>query len=298
MPPQPWPTLGEDPFDFFFSTVFHDDLRTTFSHVLCREWMHQEGMDSQLLDAARATRRDLPGLKRAAALIRASRDVKFDHNANKFRIGGKVASGLLRRLEKTTGWTQTNPRSRSYAETKRRASHDKKLDRSCSTWGEVHGSRVHEEVAEACRAISRLRNLRPGIRKRDPCTERILKFLHARKWIPVAPELPVGARGLATAVDLVAVDARTGDMLALEFKTGYEGEEYGVKAGDKHLPMGMRDCPRDRHELQLAATCLLMPVQPDRAYIVKPCSRARGIEWFEITWWKNRRKELESLMYP
>lgn len=253
-------------------------------------------MDRELLNDARAASKELSGLNRAAHLIRASQDVRFDGRC--FRIDGKVASGLLGRLERVTGWSNANPRTRTYAETKRRRGGLRNRARSCPTWGEPHGTRVHEEVARACSAIANLRSI-GKVCKRDPCTERILKFLHAKGWIPVAPELPVGARGLATAVDLVAVDTRSGELIAIEFKTGYESEKYGPARGDALLPLGFRDCPRDRHELQLAATCLLMPERPDRAYVVRPCSKARGVEWSEVRWWKDSTKgaALVKLLY-
>lgn len=254
-------------------------------------------MDNALLEAARHTPRDLPGLHRAARLVRISRGVRFDGHC--FRIDGKVVSGLLGRLQRVTGWSSANPRARTYAETKRRRSSIRRVTRSCPTWGEPHGTRVHAELARACRAVANLRTLSNKVRKRDPCTERVLKFLLAKRWIPVAPEQPVGARGLATAVDLIAVDARSGELIAIEFKTGYESEEYGPTQGDARLPLGFRDCPRDRHELQLASTCLLMPEQPDRAYIVRPCSKARGIEWREVRWWKEplKRSAILKMLY-
>lgn len=242
--------------------------------------------DELLLAAARARRRDLGGLSRAARLVRASSCVRFDGRC--FRINGKVASGLLRRLEKSTGWSSANPRERSYAERKRRGVAAARQTHPCPNWGDRHGTRVHRELARACRAVADLRAI-GRVRKRDPCTTRVLKFLIAKRWIPVAPELPVGARGLATAVDLVAVDARSGEMIAIEFKTGYECEEYGPLPGDAILPGGFRDCPKHRHEMQLAATCALMPEKPDRAYLVRPCAKARGLEWSEVSWWKSAR---------
>lgn len=254
-------------------------------------------MDDALLALASSLQLEHPGLQRAAAAMRGARDVRFAGGC--FRIEGRVASGLLRRLEKATGWSSANPRSRSYRETKRRRVSMSRTSRSCTTWGERHGTRVHAEVAAACSALANLRTIFKTKRKRDPCTERLLKFLSKRGWVPVAAELPVGRDGLATAVDLLVVDAERGDLIAIELKTGYENEEYEAKRSDAPLPMGFRDCPRDRHELQLASTCLLMPVLPDRALILRPCSKAHGVDWVEVNWWKNPKKRdaLLRLMY-
>jgi hypothetical protein len=253
-------------------------------------------MDEALVDVARGLPPDSPGLLRAIEVVRGARNVRFAGGC--FRIDGTVASGLLGRLQKATGWSSADPRARGYRETRRRRVGMARARRSCPTWGERHGTRVHEEVAAACDAISKLRVVAKK-RGRDPCTERVLKFLRKRGWAPVAAELPVGARGLATAVDLLAVSATTGELIAIEIKTGYENEKYEPKRGDAPLPLGFRDCPRHRHELQLASTCLLMPRPPHRAYIVKPASKAHGVDWLEVRWWQkpHARAQLLKLLY-
>ena len=255
-------------------------------------------MDAQLLKLRRELRPDLTGLCKNERLIELSEPVRFDGHC--FRIDGKTASGVLTRLERVTGWSNADPYKRTYAMMKHRRDGVINTRRSCPTWGVRHGTRVHSEIAKSCRFIANLRSIGKKIRKRDPCTERILNFLGMKGWIPVASELPVGMDGLATAVDLVTVDRVTGDLIAIEIKTGYESETYGPTDGDNYLGIGgLRDCPRDRHELQLAATCLLMPIRPDRAYIIRPQSKARGLQWNEVRWWKtpSNTRNLMNLLF-
>ena len=235
------------------------------------------------------------GKQRACALLRASKsEVTFDGRS--FRIRNQIASGLLPRLQKVMKWSTINPRTKKY----RHSSHLQRVHRSCPTWGELHGIIVHEQIAHSCRAIANRQRLGGSENKtgQDPCVHRFLSFLEARHWIPIAAELPIGRDGLATAVDVVVLD-RKGDIIAIEIKTGYENECYGPTVADKKIALGFRDCPQHRHELQLSATCLLMPISPDRAFIIRLCSKARGVEWREIRWWKNmnRSTELENLLF-
>ena len=228
---------------------------------------------------------------RARILLRSSAEhVRFD--SFHFRIDGRVVSGLLPRLQKVTGWSSCDPRH-----SRRMPSRLRSVHRSCPTWGEVHGKLVHSEIRSICESISNLSRVSPSQMRVDPCTERFFAFLAYRSIVPIASELPVGYHTCATAVDFVGIQVPTGDLVAIEIKTNCEGEIYGPLPSDQDLCVfGLRDCPRDRHELQLAATCALMPVRPDRSYLVRLCSKARGVDWREIKWWKNRETEILKLL--
>jgi len=246
--------------------------------------------EEKLLNLARSIPEDLSGLKKAKDLINFSKNVRFDGES--FQINGKKACGLLRRLGQKTKWSNANPYERNPLMIKRRRRGAETLSnarRSCPNWGNKHGIRVHSEIAKFSHNIANLRKvIRKNSKKLDPCSERIIKFLFIKKWIPIISELPVGKQGLATAVDLIVVDKNTGELIAIELKTGYENENYGPVPGDLPLSFGsLRDCPRHRHELQLASTCSLMPIFPDKSYVIRPASKARGIEWKEIKWWKD-----------
>lgn len=248
-------------------------------------------MDSSLLEIA-ANIKASEGVKRAIVLLRICRGNRFD--GYRYVVDERRCRGLLGRLAEATGWSECNPMKRSPAERRRRRSVVRRGDRSCPTWGAVHGSKVHREVEYACRKIANLKTIdRKKYRKFDPCTLRTLSFLSSRRLVPVATEIPVGREGIATAVDLVAVDDVSGELVAIELKTGCEDEEYGPVRGDKPLPLGLVDCPRDKHDLQLAATIALMPVRPHRGMIVRPCSKEGGVRWRDVLWWKTREAEAE-----
>ncbi len=253
------------------------------------------------LEEAARKLEDCPAKERAVSIVRGSSEVKFSGSG--FRIGGRSAAGLLGRIEKTTGCSSGDPRKIPYSERARRKSrasyHPDRLKRTCPKWGKAHGSVVHKEISRICKAVSNFGVKK--IRKKkgyDDCTTRFLRFLSINKWIPVMSELPVGDAnlGVATACDLLVIDAVSKELILVEIKTGYEDQEYGPVAGDKRLPFGLMDCPRDKHALQVAGTVALMPIPPHRSFVVRMCSKRQGLAWREVNVWRSRVTQIRRML--
>jgi hypothetical protein len=213
--------------------------------------------------------------------------VKFQGRS--FAVDGRAFPGLTTRLHDVY-WPQTdeNPKTRSKADRDRRQPlkfYEPKTqrDRRCKGTDAKHGKRVHAEV---CRYINQFvsgKRMNASVRW-DPCTIRILTVILNKEWLPVAGEFAIYDKShkIATACDGLFVSLKTGGLILLEFKTGYEGEEYGPHPSDEAMRYPLErlpNCPKNRHILQLFAMVIIMrdvyKTSVSEAYVVHSCARKK-----------------------
>lgn len=226
------------------------------------------------------------------------------------RVGTqKFFTGLIPRLKHNLWpWNDCDPKKKK----KKRVSSDVKSKyfdyskdmRSCYTYGDVHGSTITEELQKCVTAINEETDV--NLRTADPCTARILDILKYSKFVPVAAELLVwnNDENVATGLDLLVIDIKRENVVAIEIKTGYETEEYSYVDDDYPLlyPFGwLRDCPEHRHLLQLAATIFLLEnghgEKIDKAYIMRLCSKQRVAMLIELPTWFERKDIRQCIEY-
>lgn len=147
--------------------------------------------------------------------------------------------------------------------------HGKLVDAQISLYARYQG-----DFAEYRRhvAVSRL----------DPCTKRLIQFLHDRRWRPVAAQLPIFSDHvhIATAIDLVCEDmARPGRLIVIELKCSYHETPVEYERGRGKFVPPLKVVPRsykNHHLLQLLMTRLILQrtyrVTPDECYLVRVCA--------------------------
>lgn len=90
-------------------------------------------------------------------------------------------------------------------------------------FGSIQGSRVHSELADFIMLDDK--NFRKKHGTLHPWAKRILAHtVCERKWLPLVCEHPVSdpVRRIGSAIDMICVDPATGNLIFLEFKTGYK----------------------------------------------------------------------------
>ena len=236
------------------------------------------------------------GVLLAKQLVVKNKHVYF-HDDSFWSESGKRFSGLTKIIEKRMGFESGNPYQRYAAVVKRRKCQLAQLHRSCTTYGAKHGSIVHREISSICKSIVKMKSINKK-KKRDLCTLRLFHFLNQQQWIPILTEFPVNRPHLniATAVDLYVIDLKSGELNFLEIKTGHENEFYNPLDSDPLIPFyyynssliktNMVDCPRHKHDLQVLCSIFLSGVIPDNAYIVRLCSKRKGITCRRISYWE------------
>ena len=147
------------------------------------------------------------------------------------------------------------------------------LASDCHATGKHHGTLVHNEVQTL---ITRyLRNARfnePMITadeyrefQWDPCTVRVLDYLVHKQYWPVITELVVhdSLLGIATAIDITAVDCERNETIFIELKTT--------------MNKGFDDAAAPRGALMKSYPLLEVPDTPlNRAYVQSICTKMLG----------------------
>lgn len=209
-------------------------------------------------------------------------------------------------------WSIDDPTKKPRSEVIRRKNNApyelQKITRSCPTYGSMHGTIVHSEMAHCVEAISKpermIQELIDKVPSPDPCTIRILETLRLKGWIPLGSELPIwdSTMNIATAIDLVAMDIHEQELIVIELKTGYENEEYMEIDGDPLMLYpcdSLRDCPDNRHQMQLMTTLLILKkgydIDVDAAYVVNTCSKRRGANVIEQSSWCKKDENYKRL---
>lgn len=214
-------------------------------------------------------------------------------------INGKkiLYTGLNERLKKVI-WPeiQENPMMRSNEDVKKRSTQKKysvrkkAAARDCKGFGHKHGSTVHAEMetyGEFCRTGKSIDWLEKNIPDPDPCTTRFITLINSEGWIPVASEFMIYDEDwrIATSIDMIVYDTIKMDLIILEFKTGYENEEYGPHPNDDNLPVPfdrLSNCPLIRHQFQLLGMVRILERKYDvkglRSYIIRACPKSKVTE--------------------
>jgi len=223
-------------------------------------------------------------------------------------------SGLRERLKKNW-WSNTeeNPIKRNRQEMKLRSTSkfysSKKKTFGCNSFGAVHGSQVHKQM-ELFTLSFMMKNgkrwLFENVKTPDVCTLRIIRLLDKEKWIPIASEFKIWEEDwrVATAVDMIVIDTKTNELVILEFKCGYEGEEYGAHPTDEYLPEPFQmlpNCPLVRHTFQLLGMKRILErkynVKVDQAYIIRLCPKMRTVEKIGLCNWCTDEDNIYNLDY-
>jgi len=211
-------------------------------------------------------------------------------------------SGLRERLKKNW-WpnTEENPIKRNRQEMKQRSTKKffstKTKTFGCNAYGAIHGSQVHKQMELFTQSFTRndgKKWLFERIQTPDVCTLRIIAMLEKEKWIPIASEFKIWEEDwrVATAVDMIVIDTVRDELVILEFKCGYEGEEYGAHPHDVYLPepfQQLPNCPLVRHTFQLLGMKRILERKyqliVDQAYIIRLCPKMRTVEKIGLCNW-------------
>lgn len=206
-------------------------------------------------------------------------------------------TGLNERLKKVL-WpnTEGNPMKRSYEDVKRRSTTEKysvkkkSVARNCKGFGSKHGSTVHQEMeiyGEFCRNDKGIEWLTTNLKDPDPCTARLIATINSEGWIPIASEFMIFDEDwrIATSIDMVVYDPVEMDVIILEFKNGFENEEYGPHPNDPKLPVPfdrLTNCPLMRHQFQLLGMIRILErkygMHGIRSYILRACPKSNHTE--------------------
>jgi len=198
----------------------------------------------------------------------------------------------LKERQKQHWWpnTEENPFRRTQEDRKSRSTtkyHTVKQGKpvGCKHFGAKHGSTVHEEMEMFFKAV------RTGkidhLRDLDPCTCRLIFLIHKYGWIPIASEFRIWEEDwrVATSIDMLVYCPKRCKLFIVEFKTGYESEEYKHHPNDKRLPQPFHklpNCPLVRHQFQLLGMVRILHrkygVMVDDGYILRSCPKAKGSE--------------------
>lgn len=152
----------------------------------------------------------------------------------------------------------------------------------CGVSGAEHGKLVHGQIDFYFNQLKQ----KPGLSleecfpggKYDKCTQNIMAMLSLKKWHIVGTEMPIADDNsrVATAIDILVYDSVKKNLVLLEVKTGYEGEEYGPHPDDDRLCQPFQNiinCPKNRHFLQLMSMKEILFRQyktvVDECYIVR-----------------------------
>jgi hypothetical protein len=273
--------------------------------------MESEEWNGQLPCISKARQLFLNDKKKSIRLIPGkSFSVRSSINGH---VEEKLMPGVIPTIKKLLfPWSTEDPTKKTRSEVIRRKNHapyelQKKM-RSCPTYGSMHGTIVHSEIAHCIDAIRKpermIHELIDKVPSPDPCTIRILEILKLKGWIPLESEVPIwdSDMKIATAIDLVAMDVLAQELIIIELKTGYENEEYMEIDGDPFMLYpceSLRDCPDNRHQLQLMMTLLILKVgyniDIDTAYVVNTCSKRRGANVIEQSDWCKKDENYAKL---
>jgi hypothetical protein len=150
------------------------------------------------------------------------------------------------------------PRSQKRLARKHARQREKKATGGGRFGGIVKGSRVHHEVKDF--VLYDARAFQKTHRQVHAYTTRLLEaIVKLRHWTPLLPEFCIvdEALGIGTAVDLIAVD-RAGDLVLLEFKTGYQDYWDAADGHMLHALALLPNTPRNRASLQVATAALFL----------------------------------------
>lgn len=151
--------------------------------------------------------------------------------------------------------------------------------------GMRRGTKVDVEVRGVVRALAAGETWKPG-RDTHPLTTKFVRALDVLGLEPVTAQTCVGdpGEGLATGVDLVAMDRKTGRLVLVELKCGFNGYNDRGTGPMRHELAGFMNSPRFQHQLQLAVTLELFVrtfgLAPQTAYVL--CANDNGVAYHEL----------------
>ncbi len=182
-----------------------------------------------------------------------------------------------------------------------------KLPRTCKLFGKDHGTQVHGELEKFTNYIINGQGkdkFFSDVSDPDPCTLRVLSYLESKKWIPILSEHKIWDEDLrlATSVDMIALDMRTGKVIMIELKTGYEGEIYGPTENDPKFPAPLEtitNCPLNRHMLQLLSMDLILKkkygISLDELCIIRSLSKQKSVQKISPPGWTRTKVYRENV---
>lgn len=228
------------------------------------------------------------------------------------RGGKKVTYRGLVPVLKEKFYPEVEEDPRKNKNKRQKTQHEKyipKMKSECEKSSKEHGDLVHNQVQQYVSLLkkrSSLETIKDVVADFDKCSNRVIALLHQKGWTPVFSEYPLffDDVGVATKADLIVYEKSTGKLILIELKNGYEDEEYGPVEGDKIYDMPsfeIRDCPKNRHFLQLMCTGMMMDktfhANPDKSYIVRCRPKMRDIECIEAPKWIKSRELKAYLMH-
>lgn len=182
-----------------------------------------------------------------------------------------ILSGELPRL-KLVFWSHTNSRNikkqpkpsksllwKKGKRTKRRKEKKRQEGRPRGRFaGLVNGCDTHNQMKSL--VLYDARTFRKMHKQVNPYTTRLMQaIVSLRHWTPLLPEFDLfDARlGIGTSVDLIGVD-RSGDLILMEFKTGYS-DYWHTRDGYMHGALaGLANTPCNRACVQVAVSALIL----------------------------------------
>lgn len=257
-------------------------------------------------------------LRRAQAIVTHPRNaaVQFDPVRKAFTVTAAGAStsstltGATTQLARVFYPTLVRDDRALPTNTEQRTPSAKKRARTCPVrGGQRHGALVHAGIEVFVQLLrTSPRTAAADMARRgwfDPCVQRFVRaFLYAG-LLPVGSEVPVWDEhlGIASRIDVLAVDTLRDQVVTVELKTGYEHAEYNGKAVVLHdsdaprnpehwlaAPLGhVPSTPAQRHMLQALLYDLMLCARygatPTQLVIMRACSREGAVHTYRQSPW-------------
>lgn len=129
-----------------------------------------------------------------------------------------------------------------------------KYEASQTSWavGSLRGSIVDSEIQAFTKNPHRVE-----LDQFHPYTRKLIKALKYMNYTPIATQVPVYDldRGIATAIDLICEDSKSGVLYLIEIKCGFNDNVYTEhNAQMKHSMKNVSNSPQNQHQVQASAT--------------------------------------------
>jgi hypothetical protein len=175
--------------------------------------------------------------------------------------------------------------------------HAKDVKHPCSKSGAQHGTLVHNQFERMTKIINGTANFNYYYNKKeilDQCTINLVNYFIKKSWLPIRSEFVIYDEDIemCTAIDLILVSIKDWTLIAVELKTGYESEEYGIHPNDVKFPPPLEkitNCPLNRHWLKHLIEDIVLDkkyrIRADAQLLVRMCPKYGIIEIYEPSNW-------------
>jgi hypothetical protein len=169
----------------------------------------------------------------------------------------RVLSGLLPRLH-AVYWPESNIYRTMKRCPRKKGGRAKPKKNGGRFAGLINGTKVHQELRDF--VVLDQKNFKKSHKTLHNYTTRLLKVIVERmRWQPFLPEFDIcdEALGIGTSIDMVCVE-RSGDLVLLEFKTGYKDYFEKQDGFMRHSLSRLSNTIRNQATMQLTTSALIL----------------------------------------